>query len=367
MDTFGKMLKLTVFGESHGPAVGGVIDGMPSGVKIDLGSVQKQLDRRRASAGISTARREKDIPEILSGVYNGMSTGTPLAFILRNSDARREDYDSLLDVPRPSHADYSGHIRFRGYEDRSGGGHFSGRLTAVLTFAGALAEDMLKEKGILTGTHIRRIGTAEDEPFDAVSPEKQLKALAEKKFPVLSAYAAKQMKEIIVDAANEMDSVGGITETAVSGLPAGYGEPFFDSLESRISHAVFSIPAVKGIEFGAGFALADMKGSEANDPFVIRDGKIRTSTNHSGGINGGISNGMPIVFRTVLRPTPSIGIVQKSVHMDSLRDTALTIEGRHDPCIVHRACPVIDAVTALVIADVVMEAEGRNFFAGEAE
>ena len=365
MDTFGKMLRLTVFGESHGPAIGGVLDGLPSGIVIDMDAIGRQMARRRASGGISTSRKEADIPEILSGVYNGRTTGTPLAFAIRNTNVRRKDYDALQDVPRPSHADYSGHVRYKGYEDRSGGGHFSGRLTAVLTAAGAIAEEMLKEKGIRIGTHIRRIGKIEDEPFKEDRLDEQLQILADKTFPVLSDYAGTQMQQCILEAASQMDSVGGIVETVIYGLDAGYGEPLFDSLESRLAHAVFSVPAVKGIEFGAGFALADMTGSEANDPFVVRDGRICTETNNSGGINGGISNGMPILFRTVLRPTPSIGIVQKSVHMDSLRDTALTIEGRHDPCIVHRACPVIDAMTALVIADTLLEAEGRDSFVPE--
>ena len=364
-NTLGKNLTVTIFGESHGPAVGAVIDGLPSGIRIDMDLMTEQMNRRKAAGKISTARHEKDLPEFISGVKDGITEGTPLTLLIRNENVRRSDYAGHLKTPRPSHADYSGHIRYGGFEDASGGGHFSGRLTAPLTAAGAICLQMLRDKGILIGTHIRRLHGIEERHFDETDLLNDIQTVNSRHFAVLQEEKEAEMKALIEQAAAGKDSVGGILETAVYGLEAGIGEPMFDSLESRISQAVFSVPAVKGIQFGSGFAFAGMYGSEANDPFVIRDGKVQTETNHNGGINGGISNGMPVVFETVIKPTPSIGIRQRTVDLDKNENTTIEIGGRHDPAIIHRARPVIDAVTAIVLADLLMEKYGRAWFEGE--
>ena len=336
-DTIGNLITLTVFGESHGPAIGGV------------------LDLRRAVGKISTGRHEADVPEFLSGVKNGRTEGTPLAFMIRNSDVKRSDYDMLAETARPSHADYTGHVKYSGFQDASGGGHFSGRLTAVITAAGAILRQALEQKGILIGTHIRSLHGIEDDPFLQNELVQQIRALNAKDFAVLNEETGKQMIAEIEHAASLHDSLGGILETAVSGLPAGIGEPMFDSLESRLSHALFSIPAVKGVEFGSGWELAQMYGSEANDAFGVEDGQVITLTNHNGGINGGISNGMPVLFRTVIKPTPSIARSQKTVNFRTMEETEITIKGRHDPAIVHRARVVQDTMTALVLADLLAQ------------
>ncbi len=347
--SFGKTIKLTIFGESHGPAIGAVLEGLPPGLKVDADYMAAELDKRRAYGSISTARHEADIPEILSGVKNGLTEGTPLALIIRNTDVRSQDYQNST-VPRPSHADFTAQAKYMGFQDASGGGHFSGRLTAPIVAACAIIKQALEEKGILIGTHIARISSAEDRPF-ANDPAEDIKTLAGLQFPVLDSGAAAQMQQIIERCAAEGDSVGGVLETAVCGLDAGIGEPIFDTIEGEIAKAMFAVPAVKGVEFGAGFSFADRRGSQANDSFAVAGGKIVTTSNNSGGVNGGITNGMPVVFRTVVKPTPSIGKTQQSVDMQTLQPAELSIKGRHDPAIIHRARPVLDALTALVIAD----------------
>ncbi len=361
-NTFGRNLTVTLVGESHGPMVGAVIDGMPSGVRIDEKEIMTLMDRRRPAGKTATARHESDIPQFLSGVKDGYSTGTPLTIMIPNENVRRSDYDRLADTPRPSHADYTGHIRYRGYEDASGGGHFSGRLTAALTAAGAICMHMLEQEGIHIATHILRLADIEDRPMD---PLKDMDALKDKAFPVLSDEQGEKMLEKIRTAARENDSLGGILETAVTGLEAGTGDPFFDTVESLLAHALFAVPAVKGVSFGSGFGFADMKGSQANDPYAVKDGKIITLTNHNGGICGGITTGMPVCFQTVIRPTPSIGIPQSTVNLKTMENTQIRIGGRHDPAIVHRACPVIDAVTAIVFADLLIGRYGYEHFGGE--
>lgn len=364
-NTFGNNMTITLFGESHGPCVGAVIDGVPAGIEIDMDLMARMLGQRRASSLLSTQRQEKDIPQILSGVRDGITEGTPLTLLIPNEKAIRHDYNSLARKPRPGHADYAAGKRFKGYEDANGGGHFSGRLTAPLVAAGALCTQMLAAKGIAVGSHIASLHGIEDRPFDESHPEDDIAILAEKTFPVLDEEASEKMKAAILQARDEQDSLGGILDTAVTGLDAGIGEPWFDSMESMLAHALFSIGGVKGVEFGSGFEFAAMKGSEANDPFAIQDGKVVTLTNHNGGLNGGITNGMPIRFRTVIKPTPSIAKKQKTVDLDLNEDTEIEISGRHDPAIIHRARAVVDALTAFVIADMMMSRYGTAYFEGE--
>ena len=365
-NTIGSQLTMTLFGESHGRAIGCVLDGLPAGMPVDMKLMEQMLAGRRPSGAGSTARKEQDIPEIISGVKDGRTEGTPLTILIANNDARREDYDALKNIPRPSHADYTAHVKYLGYEDASGGGHFSGRLTAVMTAAGAICAGILRTKGILIGTHIRRIGNVEDRPFSE-DLETDLTALNEMTFPVLDQNASEQMRQLISDAAAEGDSVGGILETCAMGIPAGIGEPAFDSLESTIAHAMFSIPGVKGISFGTGFGLAGMKGSEANDPWALKDGRVISLSNHSGGINGGISNGMPIVYSLVLRPTPSIAKPQKSVDLTKMEETEITVHGRHDAAIVSRAGTVSTAMCAFALLDAMIGRYGILWFTGGEE
>jgi len=359
-NVFGKNITVTLFGESHGPEIGAVIDGLPAGIPVDETYILKQMQKRKASGSISTSRREEDVPHFLSGIRNGYTEGTPVAFIIPNNNVKRKDYDNISLIPRPSHADYTGHIKYSGFEDASGGGHFSGRLTAPLVVAGAICMQALEKKGIRIGTHIQNLHGIKDDSFQ--NREEEIRLLNEKNFPVLNPDAEEKMIREIEDARIKNDSVGGILETVVTGLEAGIGEPFFDSLESRIAHGVFSIPAVKGISFGAGFGFAQMYGSEANDPFGIEEGKVITKTNNNGGINGGISNGMPILFQTVIKPTPSISQTQESVNLETMEETELLIQGRHDPAIIHRARVVVDSVTALVLMDQLMERHGILWF-----
>lgn len=363
-NTLGKNLTLTLFGESHGAAIGAVLDGLPGGVRIDPEYIADMMEQRRAAGSISTGRHEADGVQFLSGVRDGFSEGTPVAIMIANTNVRRNDYDNLRDTARPGHADYAGHIKYNGYEDPSGGGHFSGRLTAPVVAAGAIARSMLKEKGILIGTHIASLAGISDAPFDENNLEKEIRLVSSRRFAVLDEEKGREMMQKIEEARMACDSVGGILDTAVTGIPAGIGEPSFDSLESCLAHAVFSVGAVKGIAFGSGFGFAGMRGSEANDPFAVRDGKIVTLTNHNGGINGGISNGMPVRFHTVIKPTPSIAQQQDTVNYRTKEEKKLTISGRHDPAIIHRARVVIDAVTALTVADQLMERFGREYFGG---
>ena len=335
-----------IFGESHGPAIGVVLEGVPAGLELDLEQVQKELDRRKPGQDpTATARKESDLVEVLSGVFEGKTTGAPLAMVIRNSDQHSKDYESIRYTPRPSHGDYAGFIKSRGCLDYRGGGHFSGRLTAPLVAAGAVAKQVLAGRGVQVGAHISSIYGICD---TALEDPEELKAVAAKSFPVLNDSKGEKMRQAILEAKEEQDSVGGAIECAVTGLPAGLGAPDFGcNVEGIFSQYLFAVPAVKGIEFGAGVAFSLMRGSEANDPFAVEDGKVVTKTNHAGGINGGITNGMPVTFEVTIRPTPSISLPQESVDLRTGEVTEIEIHGRHDPCIVPRAVPVIEAAAAL--------------------
>lgn len=352
--TFGKALKTTIFGESHSAAIGVVIDGLPAGMKIDETMVREGMKRRAPNtSSASTKRSEPDLYEIVSGFFQGKATGTPLCAIIRNRDTRSQDYEKTADLLRPGHADYTGIIKYLGSNDYRGGGHFSGRLTAPLVFAGSVARQFLSGKGISVGTRIRTVADVEDtQEFD----ETGFAEVENKSFPVLSDSAGQKMQEVIEKARLDGDSVGGVIECMVTGIPAGLGEPFFDSVESRMAHMMFSVPAVKGIEFGAGFAISAMHGSEANDAPRVKDGRIVFQSNHNGGINGGISNGMPIVFRVAIKPTASIFKPQETVNIRTMTNETLQIHGRHDTCIALRAVEVIKCAAALVTADLFLEA-----------
>ena len=358
-NTFGNALSVTLFGESHGEAVGALIDGISPGIKIDLDFIAAQLSRRRPHGDISTSRREADEFSILSGVANGFTTGTPICIVIPNKDKKSCDYSLFSSVARPGHADYAAECKYHGFQDARGGGHFSGRLTAPIVAAGAIVQCALKSKGIFIGTHVKRCARIDDRAFDDI--ESDVRKLESAEFPVLDSAVADKMKNAIMEAKKNGDSVGGILESAVIGMPSGVGEPWFDSIESMLSHAIFSIPAVKGIEFGDGFAIADMLGSEANDPFCIKSGEIKTAKNSNGGINGGISNSMPIIFRCAIKPTPSISQKQRSVNFKELCETELEIAGRHDPAIVHRASVVVDSMTALTLADLLLGRYGTDW------
>ena len=353
-NTFGQSLTVTLFGESHGEAIGVVIDGMTPGVEINEDNIRHFLSLRRPSGNISTKRVETDNFRILSGVFNSRTTGTPIAIVIENTNTKSKDYEKSRYLMRPSHADYTAEIKYGGFQDADGGGHFSGRLTAALTAAGALCLQLLKEKWISIGSHLYQMMDIKDDAFDALNPEKQIKICNQKVFSVLNPDAEKKMLECIEQARVHKDSVGALIETAVAGLPAGIGDPYFHSLESVLSHLLFSIGGVKGIEFGSGFDLAQMHGSKANDSFVVKENKVMTTTNHNGGINGGISNGMPVLFKTIIKPTPSIYQLQKTVDFKSMENVDLEIEGRHDPCIAHRARVVIDSLTAIALVDLMM-------------
>lgn len=352
-NTFGTAVAVTLFGESHGPEIGAVIDGLAPGIPVDEGFIAAQLARRAPVGAISTGRHEPDEFRVVSGVFQGKTTGTPLAILIPNVSTRSADYVATRTLARPGHADYTAYQKYHGFEDFRGGGHFSGRITAALVAAGAVAIGALAGKGIVLGTHIARCAGADDTPFSQVEDElrTQLAQVNALDFAVVDGAAGVRMREAIAKAAHDGDSVGGILETAVCGLPAGVGEPWFDSLEGMLAHALFSVPAVKGVQFGSGFGLADMRGSQANDAFVMDGGRVRTLTNHNGGINGGISNGMPVVFSCVVKPTPSIFKEQQTVDFLAGEDAILKLHGRHDPAVVHRARVVVDSVCALVLCD----------------
>ena len=360
-NTFGTNIALTIFGESHGESVGAVLDGLPAGLPADEERIRTFLTLRRPAGEISTARRERDDFRIESGVLDGHTTGTPILIRIPNEDVRSADYAAMRTVARPGHADLTAQYKYGGFQDARGGGHFSGRVTAGLVAAGAVLTDALLRKNIRIGTHIAQIGDVCDRSFG--DTEKDIETLCGRSFAVLEEAAGERMKAAILAAGSEGDSVGGILETAVTGLPGGVGEPWFDSVESMLSHALFSIPAVKGVAFGAGFDLTGMRGSCANDPFALRDGRIVTLSNHNGGVNGGITNGMPLVFRTVVKPTPTIGKQQDTVDFKEMKETTLAAKGRHDPCIVHRARIVQDSVTALALCDLLAARYGTEWLA----
>lgn len=344
-------MRYMIFGESHGVAIGVVLEGIPAGLELNLEAVQRELSRRKPGQDeISTARREEDKVQVLSGVFEGRTTGAPLAMVIANSDRRSGDYEALRYTPRPSHGDYAGFIKSKGNLDYRGGGHFSGRLTAPLTAAGAVAKQLLAERGIWVGAHISSIYGV----FDAALENAQaLKTVAGKPFPVLDDAKGEEMRQAILQAKSEGDSVGGAIECAVVGMPAGLGGPDFGcNVEGIFAQHLFAVPAVKGVDFGAGAALALMRGSEANDPYAVQDGAVVTKTNHAGGINGGITNGMPVTFEATLRPTPSIALPQESVDLRSGEEVEIAIKGRHDPCVVPRAVPVIEAAAALAACQV---------------
>lgn len=360
-NSFGNSLTITLFGESHGEYIGAVLDGIAPGIKINDEYIASKLALRRPSGMISTARVEADEYSIVSGVFMGYTTGTPLCILIPNTNKKSADYGEALDIPRPGHADYTARAKYHGYEDFRGGGHFSGRITAALVAAGAVVQCALEGLGIKLGSHITELHGAFDRPFESIGEDIDL--LAKKSFPTLGD-EARMVKEI-EKAAERGDSVGGILETAVIGIPSGVGEPWFDSMESMLSHGLFSIPSVKGVEFGLGFAFADVYGSEGNDAFAVEDGRVITKTNNNGGINGGITNGMPVIFRTVIKPTPSIFMAQESVSLSKMENATLDLKGRHDPAIIHRARAVVDAVTALVIADALTTRYGTDYLAGK--
>ena len=348
-NTFGTHVALTLFGESHGPEIGCVIDGLRPGLRVDEDYIAHRLALRRPGGPGSSARVEKDPFRIVSGVWQGRTTGTPLCILIPNTEARSGDYVNLKNTPRPGHADWTGHVKYQGFNDPRGGGHFSGRLTAALVAAGAIFLAALRERGVRIGTRLARCAGIPDRPFGDL--ETDLDALERASFPVLDEARGEAMKAAVLAAAAEGDSVGGVLETAVLGLPAGLGAPWFDTVEGLLSHALFSIPAVKGVEFGDGFALAELRGSQANDPFRMENGRVVTESNHNGGINGGLTNGMPLIFRTALKPTPSIAAPQRTLNLATGEETELRISGRHDPCIAPRARAVQDAVTAFVMLD----------------
>lgn len=348
--TYGESLRLSIFGQSHGNAIGMTLDGIPAGLKVDTQDLQLFLNRRAPGQNDwSTPRKEEDKPEFLSGIVDGYTCGAPIAAIIRNTNTRSGDYANLKDAPRPGHADFTAQVKYGGYQDAAGGGHFSGRLTAPLCIAGGLCKQWLEGMGIRIGAHLKAVASVKDRSFDPLAPE--LEAVRAE-FPVLDLEAGSQMCDAIAEARKTLDSVGGIIECAVTGLPVGLGEPMFGGMESRIAQIVYGIPAVKGLEFGAGFEVASMKGSENNDPFTVANGKITTLTNHAGGILGGITNAMPLIFRVAVKPTPSIGRQQQTVSQGCA--VPLEIKGRHDPCIAPRAVPVVEAAAAVAIFDAIL-------------
>ena len=367
-NNFGTNISWTLFGESHGPAIGITLDGLPAGFLIDTNQMKADMDKRKAAGKISTQRHEDDEVHIISGLYNGYTTGTALTIIIENQNTKSKDYSAFHGRLRPGHADYTAFEKYDGYQDYRGGGHFSGRLTACIVAAGSICRQILKSKGILIGSHIESLYTLSDIPFSTNTQtlKKQIKQINEKQFAVLDEAMEEKMIQEIEKAASEGDSLGGILETAVIGLPTGIGEPFFDSVESILSHLIFSVPAVKGVSFGEGFGFAKLKGSTANDNFYY-DKKIQTKTNHNAGINGGITNGMPIVIHTCIKPTPSIFKPQKSVDYLTKENVDLQIQGRHDPCILHRARIVVDSVVAFGILDLYMSRLATKAFQEEKE
>lgn len=355
--TIGKHITVSVFGESHGPAIGMVMDNPPAGLKIDFDMLLKEIDRRApGNDPTATKRKEADIPTFLSGIKEGVTTGAPICAVINNTSQHSNDYSELKKKPRPSHADYAANVHYKGFNDICGGGHFSGRLTAPIVVAGAILKQYLKQKGITVGGHIFNIGSVYDTAFDRVNVNGGLlDSLSAKKFSVIDDLKEEEMRREVESFRIKGDSVGGSVEIAVTGIKAGFGSPMFMGAENIITSAVFGIPAVKGIEFGAGFDFANMCGSEANDQMYFENGEVRCYTNNNGGITGGITNGMPIIFKVALKPTPSIAAEQKTVDLYEKGNTTLKIKGRHDPCIVPRALPAVEAVTAIAIANLLKE------------
>lgn len=354
---WGKNIEISIFGESHGEGIGVVINGLPAGEKIDMDEVLAHMARRApGNDKASTPRKESDTPEVLSGMLNGVTTGAPLCAVIRNTNTRSQDYGNLLSKPRPGHSDYTGHIRYNGFNDLRGGGHFSGRLTAPMVFAGSVARQILEHQGIKIGSHIASVGTVNDIRFDPVNiPDELIAKLTKKNFAVIDEKIEEPMRALIENCRMSQDSIGGVIECAVTGVPVGLGSPMFGGVENVISSIVFGVPAVKGIEFGSGFEGSKHRGSENNDPFIYNGENVATSTNNHGGILGGITSGMPIIFRAAIKPTPSISQQQQTVDIENKTKTSIEIKGRHDPCIVVRAVPVIESAAAIAVLDLLME------------
>ena len=357
--TYGQQLKLSIFGQSHGEAIGVTLDGFPAGMTIDMDRLLAEMARRAPGQSLlTTARQEADAPEFLSGVLEGRTTGQPICILIRNTNQRSRDYGDGVDLVRPGHGDYTGHVRYFGFEDWRGGGSFSGRLTAPLVAAGALCSQWLEQQGVRIACHIQQLGPVKDASFMQADPGADYAWLKGMHLPVLRSGLDAEMEAAAMATRRDGDSVGGVLECLVTGLPAGLGAPFFDSVESQLSHLLFSVPAVKGVEFGEGFGFAALRGSEANDAFRMAEGRVVTATNHAGGVNGGITNGMPVIFRCAIRPTPSIAKQQQTISLKTGENADLEIHGRHDPCILPRAVPVIEAMTAIAIVDMWKERQG---------
>ena len=358
-NTFGNNITITLFGESHGEAIGCVLDGIAPGIEVDEEYIASQMEKRKGINSISTPRREADKVRILSGVFEGKTTGTPIGLMIENQTQHSKDYSATKDLARPSHADYTAQCKYHGYQDYRGGGHFSGRITAPIVAAGAICLKALADKGIEIGTHISSCAGINDRAFSGLREDIAL--LKDKEMPVLCDEASQKMISAIENAKNEGDSVGGTLTTAVIGMPEGVGEPWFDTVEGVLAHALFSIPAIKGVEFGLGFDFADKKGSVANDEFAMVNGSVQTKTNNNGGVNGGITNGMPIVFTCAVKPTPSIFKDQNTVNMATGEDAVLALKGRHDPAIIHRARVVVDSITAITLCDLLVTRFGTDW------
>lgn len=353
---FGNRLHVSIFGQSHGKAIGVVADGLPAGERVDLEELARFLDRRRPGQNaLSTSRQETDAPEFLSGLQDGVTCGSPLCAVIQNRDQHSSDYAALADTPRPGHADYTAWVKWGGQADMRGGGHFSGRLTAPLCIVGGIAKQILARRGIYVGAHLFSVEGETDVSFPLLPAPSLFEEIAAKPFPVLDDARGQRMQGAIMAAAQEGDSVGGVVECATVGLPVGLGEPMFDGMESRLAAVLFGIPAVKGVEFGAGFEASALRGSVNNDPFCIHDGRVETTRNRAGGILGGITNGMPLTLRAAFKPTPSISKPQQTVHLGRMEETDLVISGRHDPCVAHRAVPVVEAAVAAVLLDILLE------------
>lgn len=361
--TYGQSVTLTIAGESHGPALTAVLAGLAPGLAVDEAALRAALDRRRPQGAISTARQEADPFEILSGVYNGLTTGTPITFVIRNADTRSRDYGEMATTARPGHADWAAQCKYHGFQDFRGGGHFSGRITAALTVAGALCRQALLGKGIRIAAHIAACAGIHDRAFDDLGTD--MDKLDSLDFAVLDESAAENMHQAILAAKADGDSVGGVLETVVTGLPTGVGEPFFDSVESQLAHMLFSIPAVKGVSFGDGFALSDDRGSQTNDPLAVINGVIAPTANRLGGVCGGITDGSPLRFSCSIKPTPSIAKAQQTVDFKAVTDKTLTIHGRHDPAIVHRARVVVECATAMALCDMLAMRFGTDWLVSE--
>lgn len=363
MSTLGDMVTLTLAGESHGPAVAAILSGLPAGIPVDCGFIKAQLEKRRGIPEAATERREPDDFEILSGVFGGFTDGAPITVVIRNKSADSAAYER--DKIRPGHADYTAFCKYHGYQDYRGGGHFSGRISAAVVAAGAIAEYALRLLGISVGTHILRLGEVFDRPFSESEGLNDLLLLDKAEFAVLDEEAGERMKAAVSAAKTEGESLGGILETKIIGLPEGLGEPWFGGIEGEISRGIFGIPAIKGIEFGAGFGLAAMKGSEANDEFCLDAfNHIVTETNNCGGVLGGISDGMPVIFRCAVKPTPSVAKEQKTVDMSTMEETKIKITGRHDPAIAARAAVIVDSVTAICLCDLYTKRFGSDWSVG---